>query len=214
MTHRSSRNGAFTRASLMLIGAGLVVMTGSSARAATSGPFALLPASAALSDARLATVRGGFDIAPKVTVDFAYRQITSVNGTVIAAIAIPQIRIAFGQGGSPQITPQASQAASSMPTTSAPSTTTASTGSGAATSTNGQIPGTTPIISRYGNTSVSTRFGTGGISTVITNMANDVLIQHHVNVDIGLTGMHAMLASQANAMVISQAMANATQGPR
>lgn len=221
MKHRSYRHGVLARSGVALIGAGLLIATGANARAASAGPFALLPTGAAMSDARLATVRGGFDISPKITVNFAYQQITSVNGTVIAAIAIPQIMISLGRNQAPQIIQTALPAISPAPAASgAPPTTTSSytvpTTSPSTTPVTGtpgigQILGLSPSTSRYGNTSVSTQLGAAGFSTVITNMANNVLIQHHINVDIGLTGMPAILASQAHAMVITQAMTDATR---
>lgn len=196
MTHRNFRASYLACAGMALIATGLVTTIRTPAQAATGGAFIRLPASAALSDAQLARVRGGFDLTPKITVDFAYRQVTSVDGTVIAAVAIPQIQIALGRNHAPQVTSVSPTPTTTPPTTIPPPV---------------PLPGSAPIVSHYGNTSVSTQFGANGISTVITNMANNVRIQHQVNVDIGLTGMPAMLASQAQAMVVTQALTNATQ---
>lgn len=242
MKHRSSRYGMIARTGVMLIGTGFMFAAGTQAHAESAGPFAILPASSGLTDARLATIRGGFDLTPQITVNFAYQQITSVNGTVIAAIAIPQIQISLGA----HMAPQVSQASISAPptltntglpsaagtasvTNPAPVTTTtiptapvsslgtpttvspASNGPATTTPVLSQLIGTAPVISRYGNTSVSTQLNTAGVSTVITNMANNVLIQNRMNVDIGMSGMPAALASQAQAMFVTQAMTDATQ---
>lgn len=193
MTHRYFHASSLACAGMALIGAGLVTTIGTPAHAATGESLIRLPASATLSDGQLAKVRGGFDLTPKITVDFAYQEITSVNGTVIATVAIPQIQIMVGQNQVPQATPVS-------PTTTTPTPPVPI-----------DIPNTTPITAHYGNTSVSTQFGANGISTVITNMANNALIRHQTNVDIGLTGMPAMLASQAQATVITQALTTATQ---
>ena len=193
---------------------------GGAASAQAAGPFAALGAGAALSDARLASIRGGFDLTPQLTVDFAYRQVTTVNGTVIAAVAIPQIHLAFGPAAAPLSLP-------SIATTTTPQVGTTGSAptlpaSNTAPSVSTPLPAptvTSPAalvhsVSSVGGTNVATTFSSSGIATIIANTANNALIQNQIAVDIGTTGMSTLLTGQAHAMMISQAMTDATRNLR
>ncbi|BAJ82256.1 hypothetical protein ACMV_29090 [Acidiphilium multivorum AIU301] len=195
---------------------------GGAASAQAAGPFAALGAGAALSDARLASIRGGFDLTPQLTVDFAYRQVTTVNGTVIAAVAIPQIHLAFGPATAalslPSIatttTPSVGATGSAPPTPPAPNTATPSVPTPLPAPTMTSPAALVHSVSNVGGTNVATTFSSSGIATIIANTANNALIQNQIAVDIGTTGMSTLLTGQAHAMMISQAMTDATRNLR
>jgi hypothetical protein len=214
MTDRSAISRILRSAALL--GA---LTAGGAASAQAAGPFAALGAGVALSDARLASIRGGFDLTPQLTVDFAYRQVTTVNGTIIAAVAIPQIHLAFGSATAPLALP-------SIATTTTPSVGTAGSAPPAPNTATPSVPTPLPAptvtppanlvhsVSSFGGTNVATTFSPSGIATVIANTANNALIQNQIAVDIGTTGMSTLLTGQAHAMMISQAMTDATRNLR
>lgn len=180
----------------------------SAAAPALAGNFGALLSDAQLSDARLAGIRGGFDVTPQLTVDFAYQQVTSVNGTVIAAIAVPQIQLTFGGAGGPQpasVIANAAPATSSLTAQPRPVTVTTPSPAG---------PALLAGVAHYGGASVATSLTSGGLATVIANTASNTLIQNQIAVDVGTTGMPALLSTQAHAMMISQAMTDANRRMR
>ncbi|OYV81483.1 MAG: hypothetical protein B7Z64_10685, partial [Acidiphilium sp. 21-68-69] len=192
----------------MLLGGGLlcVLLAGYPAVASAAGtPDLARRVGAQLSDARLAGIRGGFDVTPLLTVDFAYQQVTSVNGTVIATIAVPQIQLTFGGASGPQLASVIAGAAPATPS-ALPQLPPA-----AVTSPPPAGPPLLASVAQYGGASIATTLTSGGLATVIANTASNTLIRNQIAVDVGTTGMPALLSTQAHAMMISQAMTDANR---
>lgn len=195
----------------MLLGGGLLcaLLVGFPAVASAAGtPDLARRVGAQLSDARLAGIRGGFDVTPRLTVDFAYQQVTSVNGTVIATIAVPQIQLSFGGASGPQLASGIAGAAPAIPS-AMPQLPPA-----AVTSPPPAGPPLLASVAQYGGASIATTLTSGGLATVIANTASNTLIRNQIAVDVGTTGMPALLSTQAHAMMISQAMTDANRPMR
>lgn len=193
----------------ILVAAGLSVLPGARPALAGSG-FGMLPTP--LPDAALAGIRGGFDLTPQVTVDFAYHQIVTANGTMIASVAIPQVQVALGQTGpvvtgAPQVlamTPLPPMAGTAPAAASGPGLTAAPPAPTARAATVAPaVPAPTllaaGVLARNG---VGTVLTPQGLTTVIGNTHDNALIQNHTSIDIGLTGVPAMLTHTANAAMV------------
>jgi hypothetical protein len=182
---------------------------------ATSQELGQQLASVALDDTRLSDVRGGFDTGSGVTLNFAFQQATFVNHNLAESVVVPTLTIAQGQGG------VAASGAGSMTgvvhpnvnvgslvglgITGAPSAN--GTGGGVSTATvvaNGgvqsQVSVSTAALQALVNSGMASvmgpagsHVGNGGVSTTISNTANNQLIQQMTTVDIGVSGLSKLL---------------------
>lgn len=115
----------------------------------------------ALSDAQLGTIRGGMSLPDGISLTFGFQQFTTVNGTLVLSLLVPQIAITsqtisvpvyvYSATETPQISHSVATAAPSVSggTVSAPATTglTAATGTSFnQTSTQTSTPASTPPV--------------------------------------------------------------------
>jgi len=154
---------------------------------ATGGNMTTRLASAALDDAKLSDIRGGYDIGSGVTVNFAFQQATYVDHSLTENVVIPTLTISPGQG-------------------------TVSTGGLAQVAAGGSISSATVVANGGIQTQVSVSnsmlqalvnsgmasvigpsAGNGGTSTTLINGANNQLIQQMTTIDIGVSGLSKLM---------------------
>lgn len=184
---------------------------------------------ASLDDAALAGIRGGFNVTPQLTIDFAYRQITSINGTVVATVLIPHVHLTLGaQGPAVGDTPTViATAAMAAPVTAAPqpahtapltmaaaspmpmpTPTQAPASAGAVTLTNLNQPGAGLA------TQAITQVKPAAITTLITNTQNNALIQQAGWANIDIAGLPDTVARYAGATMLNQNLVAASHAFR
>ena len=138
---------------------------------------AFMTGAAQLSSAQLAAIRGGFDISPALSIDFAFQQIDTVGGVVIQSIMVPTVTLTKSSAGVP-IT-----------------ITNANGGTNKFTST----PGSNITLTNEANggmTRINSNLGGSGISNVVSNQANNAMVGVATTMNIGITGMSQWLVQQ------------------
>jgi hypothetical protein len=193
--------------------------------AAASGPeVEKRLASLALDDANLSDVRGGFDAGSGVTLNFAFQQATFVNHNLTENVVVPTLTIAPGQGNSSTIGGVAGSVRPNVGVGSlvglgiagAPSTIGNAGGINSATVVaNGavqtQVSVSTAALQALVNSGIASVIGpsspggnNGGVSSTITNTANNQLIQQLTTVDIGVSGLSKLMQQSVPSAVMSR----------
>lgn len=169
------------------------------ARAATSaakGPIGVRLASAALDDGRLSQIRGGFETSSGVVLNFAFQQATFINHSLAENIVVPTITVAPGAGtpvGSAAVLGAVIPSVGGLGTSAPNPGSTAILGNGIVQT---QVSPSAPIIQALvnsGMTSVVSTLGSGGLNNVVTNGANNQLVQQVTTLDIGVTGLTKLI---------------------
>lgn len=138
---------------------------------------ALLAGAVQLTPVQLSAIRGGFDVSPTLSIDFAFQQIDTVGGTVIQSIMVPMTTLTSSSVAVPITVTNGDGSIHTI--TSAPGSN--------ITLTNSVNGGMTTIISSL---------GAGGISNTISNQANNALVSVTTTMSIGITGMSQWLMQQ------------------
>lgn len=158
----------------------------------TAGSIGMLPLMAsALSPRELDEVRGGFDVTPHLTINFAFQQIISNGSTVIQSIEVPTVTLTRNAPSiTPIITPTNSlnPAGNNMPNNTLPAASTyAASNSSKITLTSTANNGQSTVLSQLGN---------GGITNVISNTANNAMLSQVTTMNIAVTGLSSWLSGQ------------------
>jgi len=184
-------------------------------------------ASVALNDAKLSDVRGGFDTGSGVTLNFAFQQATYVNHNLTESVVVPTLTISPGQGGvsaagagsiSGAVHPGVSVGSLiGLGITGAPSTSgepAAGISSAAVVSAGGvqtQVSVSTATLQALVNSGMASVVGpvqggggNGGVSSTITNTANNQLIQQMTTVDIAVSGLSKLIQQGIPSTVMSR----------
>jgi hypothetical protein len=166
---------------------------------AASSPTAARLASAALDDGRLSDIRGGYDIASGVTVNFAFQQATYVNHNLTQNVVIPTLTISPGQGtiaaaGLQQLAGGAGINSSTVVANGAIQT--------QVSASNSTIQAL--INSRMASIVGSAGAGNGGVGATLTNTASNQLIQQMTTIDIGVNGLSKLVQQSIPTSVISR----------
>ena len=195
---------------------------------------------AALGDAALAGIRGGFDVTPKLTIDFAYQQITSINGTVVATVLIPHVHLTLGaQGpelaGTPTVIATTVMAPAATASPAPPAVLKAGTSPPiAASPTGGAVAAASPTpapmpappsasavtltnLNQPGTrvaTQAITQVTPSAITTLISNTQNNALIQQAGWANIDISGLGGTVARQAGAAMLNQNLVAASRAFR
>ena len=176
--------------------------------AKTAGHAAVQPASAAigehlaaaaLDDSQLSEVRGGFSTGSGMVVNFSFQEATYVNHNLTQSIVAPTITVSPGSA------------------TGAAATATAS-GSALAPIGNlaTQVQASSPTLAiqsilNNGMTSVVSSLGGGGVTNMVSNAANNQLIQQVITANIGITGLSQTIQQNVASTVASRLAAANSQ---
>ncbi len=188
---------------------------------ATSQELGQKLASAALDDAKLSDVRGGFDTSSGVSLNFAFQQATFVNHNLTESVVVPTLTISPVQGGvavsgagalSNGVHPGVSVGSLvGLGITGSLTPGTAGVGINSATVvTNGgvqtQIGVSTAALQALVNSGLASVVGTGngGITTTLANTANNQLIQQATTVDIGVSGLSKLIQQSVPVSIMSR----------
>lgn len=166
---------------------------------ATASPTVLRLASAALDDAKLSDIRGGYDTSSGVTVNFAFQQATYVNHNLAQSVVIPTLTISPGQGtvaaaGLQQLTGGAGINSSTVVASGAVQT--------QVSSANSMVQAL--VNSGMASTIGSAGAGNGGVTTTLANTANNQLIQQMNTIDIGVSGLSKLMQQSIPASVLGR----------
>ncbi len=168
-------------------------------RPAASSPTAVRLGSAALDDAKLSDIRGGYDTSSGVTVNFAFQQATYVNHNLAQNVVIPTLTVSPGQGtvaaaGLQQLTGGAGMNSSTIVASG-----TVQTQVGAANSMVQAL-----VNSGMASAIGSSRAGNSGVTTTLANTANNQLIQQMNTIDIGINGLSKLMQQSIPASVLGR----------
>jgi hypothetical protein len=189
---------------------------------------ALLNTASPLSTRELGAVRGGFDLTPQLTINFAFQQIESDGSRIIQSIEVPMTTLTLN---TPNITPivttgtdavipnviGSSGTNSPAPATNTdtiiPNAPTTTTTSNYVPQTNNYDPSNPSYVppspskitlsstANAGATIVQSQLGGGGITNVISNTANNAMISQMTTMNIAISGMASWLSGQRSSFV-------------
>ena len=179
-------------------------------------------ASVALDDAKLSDIRGGFDAGSGVTLNFAFQQATFVNHNLTENVVVPTLTISAGQGSvsaSPACdgrccAPERQRRFAGRPRNIRRTVDDRGggdqlghgrrewCGANASERVDGGAPG-------FGQQwalppSSAPASGNGGVTSTITNTANNQLIQQMTTVDIGVSGLSKLMQQSIPSAVMSR----------
>jgi hypothetical protein len=157
-------------------------------------------ASARLDDGRLGEVRGGLDAGSGMVLSFSFQEATYVNHNLAQTIVVPTVTIVPGT--------------SMMAATSGLSNNTTIpiapiSNSTVQTQVNSPALGM-PSLLNGGMTQIASALGGGGLTNVISNTANNQLVQQVIAANIGITGLSQALQSQGVASTVMNRLTSAT----
>ena len=167
---------------------------------ATSATIGERLASARLDDDRLSEVRGGLDAGSGMVLSFSFQQATYVNHSLAQTIVVPTVTIAPGTS---------TIAAASGLSNNATIPIAPITNSTVQTQVNSPAPGL-PSLLNGGITQIASALGGGGLTNVISNSANNQLVQQVIAANIGITGLSQALQSQGVASSVMNRLTSAT----
>jgi hypothetical protein len=154
-------------------------------------------ASAALDDRGLGEVRGGFPTGAGVVVNFSFEQATYVNHSLAQSIVIPTLTMSPGSN-------TALMAGSFTPGA------VASIGKTTQNQVSSPAQAVQSIING-GMTSIVGNFSKGGISNVVSNTANNQLVQQMITANIGVTGLSQAMQQSVASTVMGRVTAANSQ---
>jgi hypothetical protein len=157
-------------------------------------------ASARLDDDRLSEVRGGLDAGSGMLLSFSFQEATYVNHNLAQTIVVPTVTIAPGTS---------TMAAASGLSDNATIPIAPITNSTVQTQVNSPAPGL-PSLLNGGITQIASALGGGGLTNVISNSANNQLVQQVIAANIGITGLSQALQSQGVASSVMNRLTSAT----
>ncbi|MBB5371989.1 hypothetical protein [Acidocella aromatica] len=161
----------------LFAGTAAAALLAPAANALPSAPaIVTIPGAVQLTSAQLGAIRGGFDISPSLSIDFAFQQIDTVGGTVIQSIMVPNVTL--------------TSASSAIPIT-----VTNGAGSNTITPASGSNI-TLTSTANSGLTTIVSTLGGSGISNVVSNQANNALVGVATTMNIAITGMTPWLTQQ------------------
>ena len=180
-------------------GVAAAVSRPAASRPGASSPTVVRLASAALDDAKLSDIRGGFDTSSGVTVNFAFQQATYVNHDLAQSVVIPTLTISPGQGTVAAAGLQQLTGGAGMNSSTVVASGTVQTQVGAANSMVQAL-----VNSGMASAIGSSRAGNSGVTTTLANTANNQLIQQMNTIDIGVNGLSKLMQQSIPASVLGR----------
>jgi len=138
-----------------------------------------------LSAKELGTLRGGFDVSPGISINFAFEQISYAGANAIQSIIVPVTTL--------------TQAMPNIPVSV--------TSNGVTTVTPASVLNTavTSTINN-GQTVISSQLNNSGITNLVANQANNAFISQVTTMNIAISGMSQWLSQQQNNAALSNSM--------
>jgi hypothetical protein len=162
-------------------------------------------ADVALDDHELSGIRGGLSVGSGVVLNFAFQEATYVNHNLTQNIVVPTITVSPGSA-------TASVAGVTVP------------GGGVSNFSPSSVAGVgnlaTPVSSpalavqsilNSGMTSIVTNIGAGGVSNVISNTANNQVVQQLITANINVSGLSQTVPQGVASTVMSRVQAATSQ---
>lgn len=165
---------------------------------------ALHLAGAALGNRELTNVRGGFDPAPGVTLNFGFLQATYSNHQLIQSILVPNTNIALSSAAGLIVAQQPTGDAAQLPAQVLPGPAVTAPAFRAGSP---NAIGAPTILTSQNLTTVMSDVQPTGITSVIKNTANGQLIQQITAVNIGITGLNQLISRQNQALSLTNTLA-------
>jgi len=157
-------------------------------------------ASARLDDGGLSEVRGGLDAGSGMVLNFSFQEATYVNHNLAQTIVVPTVTIVPGTS---------TMAATSGLGNNSTVPIAPISNSTLQTQVNSAAPGL-PSLLNGGMTQIASALGGGGLTNVISNSANNQLVQQVIGANIGITGLSQALQSQGVASNVMNRLTSAT----
>jgi len=157
-------------------------------------------ASARLDDGGLSEVRGGLDAGSGMVLSFSFQEATYVNHNLAQTIVVPTVTIVPGTS---------TMAATSGLGNNSTVPIAPISNSALQTQVNSAAPGL-PSLLNGGMTQIASALGGGGLTNVISNSANNQLVQQVIAANIGITGLSQALQSQGVASNVMNRLTSAT----
>jgi hypothetical protein len=169
------------------------------APAAASRPVVAQLAGAALEDAKLSNIRGGYDLSSGVTVNFAFQQATYVDHNLTQNVVIPTLTISPGQGTVSTANLQQLTGGAGINSSTIVANGTVQT----------QVSASNSMVQALVNSGMASVIGTsgagnGGATTTLANTANNQLIQQMTTIDIGVNGLSKLVQQSVPSTVLSR----------
>ena len=178
-------------------------------RAADTAPASAIAktmAKVALDDHDLSQIRGGLSISSGVVVNFAFQQATYVNGNLAQNVVIPTITVSPGSS----MATVGGNTISGVLGGFSPNSVTPLTNSIAQVATNSPAQAI-QTIANNGLTSIMSTVIGGSVSSVVSNQANNQLVQQVINANIGITGLSASIQQSVAAQVVGRVQSATAQ---
>jgi hypothetical protein len=179
----------------------------------------------------LGAIRGGFDLSPKLSINFAFQQIDYQGTNIIQSIMVPMTTLTQtahnaattiissngaptfmqpSQSGSPSGNDTESSVQSSVSSRASSNIFVQPNSSENASNGNSTISAPTNASSiavtstaNNGQSVVISQLGSGGITNIIMNQANNTLLSQVTNMNIDISGMSQWLSQQRGSLVSS-----------
>jgi len=163
-------------------------------------------AKVALNDQELSGVRGGLSIGQGVVMNFAFQEATFVNHNLAQSIVVPTITVSPGSNTASVGGMTVGGSVGNFSPNSV-----AVIGNAAA-----QLPVSSPTIAiqsilNNGMTSVVSSVGGGGVTNLISNTANDQLVQQLITADINISGLSQTIQQSVASTVVGRVQAATSQ---
>ena len=163
-------------------------------------------AKVALNDQELSGVRGGLSIGQGVVLNFAFQEATFVNHNLAQSIVVPTITVSPGSNTASVGGMTVGGSVGNFSPNSV-----AVIGNAAA-----QLPVSSPTIAiqsilNNGMTSVVSSVGGGGVTNLISNTANDQLVQQLISANIDISGLSQTIQQSVASTVVSRVQAATSQ---
>jgi hypothetical protein len=163
-------------------------------------------ADVALDDRELGAVRGGLSVGSGVVLNFAFQEATFVDHNLTQSIVVPTITVSPGSG-----------TANVGGTTVAGGVGNFSPNSVAQIGNIGaQLPVSSPTLAvqsilNNGMTSIVSTVGSGGVTNLVSNTANNQLVQQLITANIDITGLSQTIQQSVASTVMSRVQAATSQ---
>lgn len=163
-------------------------------------------ANVALDDSELAAVRGGLNVGSGLVLNFAFQEATFVDHNLTQNIIVPTITVSPGSAtASVGGTTVAGGFGNFSPNS------VAVIGNAAA-----QLPVSSPSLAvqsvlNGGMTSIVSTVGSGGVTNLISNTANNQLVQQLITANINVTGLSQTIQQSVASTVVSRVQAATSQ---
>jgi hypothetical protein len=161
-------------------------------------------AKVALDDRELSGIRGGLSVASGLVLNFAFQEATFVNHNLTQNIVVPTITVSPGSG-------TATMAGTTVPggvSNFSPSSV-AAVGQ-VATQVSSPALAIQSVVNS-GMTSIVTSLGGGGVTNLISNTANNQLVQQLITANINITGLSQTIQQGVASTVMGRVQAATSQ---